>query len=166
MGRDALKIIFLDIDGVVLPGRAYMLPYQTTPIVKAFDPCSVSLLNAACEEAGWKIVIHSSWLRYWQPSGGDITVMAHCINEGIKAEYFHPTEPHCSSAFHYRYNRIDDWLSRHKEISEFVILDDCPPEEGYPRTDKVILTDFDEGITLDIYRRLTDESRTDQENSD
>lgn len=149
-----MKILFLDIDGVVLPGRAYSLPNQTKPIVKVFDPCSVALLNDACNEAGWKIVIHSSWLRYWVKNLDGSTVREHCIEQGIKAEHFHETEPECNGGMHWRYDRVDDWLSRHKEVTEFIIVDDCPPEDGYPRADKVLLTNFEEGITLENYRRL------------
>lgn len=147
-----MKILFLDIDGVVLPGRAYSLPYQTKPIVKKFDPCSVALLNDACEQGGWKIVIHSSWLRYWNAADGE-SVKNHCIEEGIKEKHFHE-ESECSPQLHWRYDRIDDWLSRHKEVEDFIILDDTPPEEGYPRTDKVLLTNFEEGITLEVFRKL------------
>jgi hypothetical protein len=150
-----MKILFLDIDGVVLPGRAYGIPGQTKPIVKTFDPCSVALLNSICEQGGYKIVIHSSWLRYWIPSDGEGGVKGHCIEEGVLAKHFHETEPECSGQIHWRYDRVIEWLDRHPEVTEFVILDDEPCEEGWVHQSRLINTDFDEGITVEIYRRLT-----------
>ena len=160
MGGDALNnnpILFLDIDGVVLPGRAYTLPNQTfDPFVTIFDPCSVSLLNEACKSAGFKIVLHSSWIRTKfidiLPRGD---VVAHCINQGIKAEYFHPTDPYCNRDISYRYDRIKEWLNRHPEAEDnFVILDDESTPEGDPLERYLIQTNFDEGITLEIRRKL------------
>lgn len=78
------KVLFLDIDGVVLPGRAYNLPNQTRPIVKVFDPCAVSLLNTACKKQGRKIVLHSSWIRtkLWTVGvTGPGDVHDHCIEQ-------------------------------------------------------------------------------------
>jgi hypothetical protein len=148
-----MKILFLDIDGVVLPGRAYGIPGQTHPIVKKFDPCAVALLNAICEQAGYKIVIHSSWLRYYAENLPG-TVKDHCVEQGIKEELFHE-DPHCLGTIHWRYDRVDEWLSRHPEVTEFVILDDEPCLEGWVWASRLINTDFDEGITVEIYRRLT-----------
>lgn len=142
------KIIFLDIDGVVLPNRADLLPNQTKPILKVFDPCAVSLLNSACHHKRWKIVIHSSWLRYY---GGD--TLQHCIDQGIKKGHFHDDHS-CDGNIHWRYDRVDEWLSRHPEVTRYYILDDTKPDDGYPRKDRWIKCNPDEGITMDIYRIL------------
>lgn len=151
------KIIFLDIDGPVLPGRAYSLPWQTKPIVKAFDPCSVALLNSLCRETGFKVVIHSSWLCAWKDGvDGPGSVHDHCINEGILAENFH--EDHsCNPDSYYRYGRIDEWLARHPETEDFVVLDDVSPDNGWPHIDKFKLIDFDEGITMKVYHEILTE---------
>jgi hypothetical protein len=82
----AERILFLDIDGVVLPDRARHLAGQTKP--KMFDPCALGLLNKACHQRRFKIVILSSWLRYWQPSDGAPSV-TECCEQGIKKGHFH-----------------------------------------------------------------------------
>ena len=146
------RIIFLDIDGVVLPDRANFLPNQTKPILTQFDPCAVSLLNKVCAHRRYKIVIHSSWLRYW--TDDKISVIDHCISQGLKKGHFHDTEPMCSGEIHWRYDRVDDWLSRHKEVNRFWILDDTPPDDSYPRIKHWIRCDPDEGVTMEVYRHL------------
>lgn len=146
------KILFLDIDGVVLPERANYLPNQTKPVMKVFDPCAVALLNEACHRRRWKIVIHSSWLRY-APTIGDVTVLRHCIEQGIKVGFFHE-DAMCDGNLHWRYDRVDEWLSRHSEISHYYILDDTRPDVAYPRVKHWIECDANEGITMDVFDTL------------
>lgn len=151
------KILFLDIDGVVLPGRAYMLPNQTKPIVKTFDPCAVSMVNEACSKQKRKIVVHSSWVKHWDQH----EIAYHLRNQGIKPEHLHEdwfTNPE----LHWRYDRVDEWLARHPEVTDYVILDDEPEVARHekPKVGKhaghLILTDFDEGITMKIFRKILD----------
>jgi hypothetical protein len=149
------KVLFLDIDGVVLPNKAAYLPNQTKPLWKIFDPCAVALLNNICHRSRWKIVIHSSWLRYWTVHAEAYnSVKDYCIGQGIKAGHFHD-DAECRSDISWRYDRVDEWLSRHPEITRYVILDDTAPPSDYPRIDHWIKCNADEGITLDIHTFLT-----------
>lgn len=155
------KILFLDIDGVVLPGRAYLLPQQTKPIVKVFDPCAVSLLNSACDKQDRKIVMHSSWIRtqYWDNYNPAGDVITHCVEQGINKELFHPDDPYCNRDISWRYDRVDEWVGRHPEVTDFLIVDDEPCAPDYQYKNHLVLTDFDEGITLAIYHKLLDGTR-------
>jgi hypothetical protein len=146
-----MKIIFLDIDGPMIPGRAYTLAGQTKPFVMKFDPVAVGMLNHWCETRKWKIVVHSSWLRVY----GGAKTLAHCISEGLKAEHFHE-DPICDEHEHHRYNRIAKWLDKHPEVTHYWILDDddYAPDRTvdqpciHPKDmkDHLILIDFEEGL--------------------
>ncbi len=158
-----MKVLFLDIDGVVLPRRAYFLPNQTRPLVKMFDPCAVALLNDACTSQKRQIVLHSSWIRtlYWDNTK-DGDVVGHCIEQGIQSDLFH-SDPYCGRDIHWRYDRVEEWLLRHEEVDDFVIVDDEPLpklenlEPQHPNLEGHLLqTDFDEGLTMAIYRQLFD----------
>lgn len=127
---DAPKIIFLDIDGPMIPHRALLLPGQT-PIMTIFDPVAVSLVNHLCEEYGWKLVIHSAWIRIY---GGAFT-HNHCIEQGLKAEHFHE-DAWCSEHIDWRYTRIAEWLKRHPEVTVYAAVDDEP--YGLDQYDKSI----------------------------
>lgn len=149
------RILFLDIDGVLLPGRAYMLPNQTNnPYVTVFDPCAVSMLNRALAKQKRKIVVHSSWVKHWTKD----EIFKHLVEQGVNQDSFHDdwyTDPH----FHWRYDRVRDWMSRHKEVTDWVVVDDEPPASEEDKRflgGHSIFTDFDEGITMKIYRRLLD----------
>lgn len=152
------KILFLDIDGVVLPGRAYMLPNQTNnPYVTVFDQCAVSMVNKACLKQKRKIVLHSSWVKHWEQDH----IFKHLTEQGISPHHLHHdwfTNPD----LHWRYDRVDEWLNRHPEVTDYVILDDEPEVKRHekPKIGKhaghLLLTDFDEGITMKIYRQILD----------
>jgi hypothetical protein len=149
------KILFLDIDGVLIPSRAYMLPNQTKPIVSTFDPCSVSLLVDAVKRSKRKIVLHSSWIRtkFLASEVHDGDVVGHCIKQGIPSELFHD-DPYCCRDTSYRYDRVTKWLTDHPDTTEYVIVDDEPVEGDYKCKSHLIQTDFDEGITINIYNKI------------
>lgn len=158
------KVLFLDIDGVLLPGRAYLLPNQTKPMVTTFDPCAVAMLNEACRKQKRKIVLHTSWIRtgFWKiGEDGPGDVHDHCVEQGVNPDLFHE-DLYCDRDLWYRYDRVSEWLSRHPEVDDFLIVDDEPENNGRGLEkvekfkDHLILTDFDEGITMPIFRRILD----------
>lgn len=71
------RILMLDIDGVLLSGRALLLPgnghywaedrandrhsIRADALRAVFDPTAVALVNRLCAVAGAKVVIHSNW---------------------------------------------------------------------------------------------------------
>lgn len=154
------KIIFLDIDGPMIPGRAYTMPGQTKGLVTAFDPAAVGLLNNLCQIKGWKIVIHSSWIRVW---GGQHT-LDHCIKQGLGKQYFHQPHPLCNELEVWRYNRVAQWLHEHDDVTHYIILDDEPfaeDESGvnpfpYPEDMEAHLLsiDFNEGILMSTINKM------------
>ena len=102
------KIIFLDIDGVLLPRKSYFLPEnerfiklfnegfekhsrKEIALSAKFDKTIISLINRLCEMTGAKIVPHTNWRR---TVGIDETIEK-IIKEGIKEEYIHEN-PRCT----------------------------------------------------------------------
>ena len=150
------KILFLDIDGVMLPGRAYTLPNQTSnPYVTVFDPCAVAMVNEACRKQNRKIVVHSSWVKHWSAP----EIHKHLAEQGVNVDLLHEhwfTDPQ----FSWRYDRVRDWLYRHKnEVTDWVVIDDELPtskEDERFLEGHSIFTDFDEGVTMKDFRRLLD----------
>lgn len=147
------RILFLDIDGPLIPGRAALLPNQTAPYWHIFDPVAVSLINDACRHQGRKIVVHSSWVKHTDLYEFDL--LEHLIGQGLDASLFHE-DPICKPIA-WRYDRIKEWLSRH-EIDDYVILDDEAPQILDPKGfhDHLLQVDYEDGVTWKIYRKLKD----------
>lgn len=160
------KIIFLDIDGPMIPGRAYLMPKGNLPYegvlagIKAdFDPIAVSMLNNICELYDWKIVLHTSWVRIV----GGKTTYDHCVSQGLKLEHFHE-DAWCDEQENWRYTRVAKWLEAHPGVTQYAILDDEPYQadlvnfgphpEGIEK--HLILIDFDDGLLMKHYNKLRD----------
>jgi hypothetical protein len=125
-----MKIVFLDIDGVLNAGEGPLLP-----------GC-ISALNKITNATGAMIVIHSSWRFSWSL----VQIRGHLKAHGVEGEIIGVTSmPKCrvhsgililhdedylawagSLEVHERPTSIQKWLDVHPEVEAFVILDDDP----------------------------------------
>lgn len=145
------KVIFLDIDGVLLPGRAYYAAYQTKPLVTIFDPCVVGMLNHIAEKKDYKFVLHSNWRRT-EPrriERGLGTLKEYFVEQGILPEYLHEDFMCPMKLSSTRWDDILFWLDAHPDVVDYWIIEDekCP-DLGRWADGRVIQTDFDEGLTV------------------
>jgi hypothetical protein len=151
------KIIFLDIDGPMIPGRAYTIAGHTKPLVMKFDPVAVGLLNNFCRTRNWQIVIHSSWVRIM----GGMKTYEHCLAEGLDKELFHK-DAYCDENENWRYTRVAKWLHEHPETTHYLILDDEPYKVDlvtkYPHPEDMekhlVLIDFEEGMLTSTINQM------------
>lgn len=89
-------VIFVDIDGVLLPTKAWQMP-ENTPFLNArmadcaqrvrFWPEAISLLVRLADLSGAKLVLSSNWRRSW-PHGRD-ALQQKLIAEGLRADLWH-----------------------------------------------------------------------------
>ena len=133
------KIIFLDIDGPMIPLRAYFLPNQTKPIVSVFDPCAVSLLNKLIDDSKAKLVISSTWA-----TQGMDRIREVLSDNGIDPTLLHNDWVTPRKLSSWRMNEISWWLRDHPEVVDYVAIEDedldvefvpkavkCDPYEGF-----------------------------------
>lgn len=95
-------VLFLDIDGVLLSGRTWLLPVnrrlqaagvkltrqEASELIgreAQFDPCAVALVSRICEATGARIVVASSW-RY---TVGYEQTRVKLIEEGLPEAMLH-----------------------------------------------------------------------------
>lgn len=155
------KIIFLDIDGPMIPYRVMFMPGQTVPMT-VFDPVAVSFINRLCEAEGWKVVLHSSWIKIF----GGANTLKHCISQGIKTEHFH-ADAYCDEDIHWRYTRVAKWLNQHPDVTTYAILDDEPYQDGlndgvpYPdgMSLHMVLVNYYQGFLFHEYNEVLAQSK-------
>lgn len=121
-----MKIIFLDIDGVL----NYDLWYQSERYKEIFqngteldiDPLCAERINKICKETNAKIVVSSDWRYNWKEclnrlknSGLDITNIIGKTSEFDKLDFNYPS---------LRSKEIDEWLKNADNIEHYMIIDD------------------------------------------
>ncbi len=104
-----MKVIFLDIDGVM--NNIHKWP--KTAGRQWIDPVAVKLLNQITEATGAVLVISSTWRRFWD-------VEKILTKAGVKAKIVGRT-PFLSSQP--RGYEIESWLAKY-DTDKFIILDD------------------------------------------
>jgi hypothetical protein len=132
------KVVFLDIDGPMIPVKAYHLAKQTKP-ASIFDPCATAMLLKMLEESGAKIVISSTWGQL-----GKVKCKALLRKNGINPSYMHDDWITPRKFSSQRMHEIKWWLDDHPEVTHYVALDDedlltdfvpnavlCDSQEGF-----------------------------------
>lgn len=162
-----MKVIFLDIDGVLNSDRTIRAcpvegtdadaPYRVRYLLCKCDPIAVKLLNKVTRETGAKIVV-SSANRIILGFAGCKDILA---KMGVEAEIIGIT----ASGLGIRGDEIADWLDElgHPEVTHYAILDDsCDmrPEqmENFVRVDARYGISFDNTVQLNKILGVNSES--------
>jgi hypothetical protein len=154
------KILFLDVDGPLIPSGMYAIDPKAMQN-RTFSPIAVALVRNFCEKHDIKIVMntmHNKWPRLCEKYNAVFTVKDDLVRAGIPEELFHE-----SWQTNYgidenlgRYDAIKLWQT-HRRIENFdidivwVCFDDAEflKKDHYDRH-RLILIDFNHGITPNI----------------
>lgn len=129
-----MKVLFLDIDGPMIPARAAILSPGSS--WTRFDPVAVAHLNDILSK-DVTLVMSSSWRVL-----GSYVIRVTLSANGIDPAHLHNdwAVPHLSEEFNSREKCIKDWLVRHQNISHWIALDDMKldlPEQNLVRVSTV-----------------------------
>jgi len=141
-------VIFLDIDGPLVPGRAYKSSTDECDLNgnRPFDSMAVTMINRLIERSRAKVVISSAWSPI-----GKVRMQSLLKEQGLEFRFHQDW-----TSFNREGNRretIERWLARHPEIKKYVAIDDNPviaPLEG------AVLVNFEDGFLLRDYRHACD----------
>lgn len=133
---ESIKVIFLDVDGVLNSGQTVR---RTTNGYLFVGRRQMRNLRRIVEETGAKVVLSSDW-RYNRDdpkmNGDYLELRRELLKYGIQIYDFTPELPSA-----HRGAEIDEWLKNHNGVSDFVILDDRsdiePNEDHWVRTTMV-----------------------------
>jgi len=143
------KIVFLDIDGPVIPGRIYDTPLCSDYRSRFAKDC-IERLNLLCEKTGAQIVTNSMQ-NYLCPLGRDLRT--DLIKWGLNSIHFHTDWRTCFPRVDYRarpnpqrgwgrWLGILDWMEHNGEV-DWICFDD----RNWTADPRLILVDFETGIT-------------------
>jgi hypothetical protein len=139
-----MKIIFLDIDGV-MNSEVYHSTLDTKKKNwRRFDPEAVKMLIKLVEEFDAKIVVSSLWRFVAKKELATELKESHLVNflhQDWKTPVIEPG---------HRGKEIKMWLDQHPDINEFVILDD-DSDVLEVFSDKFVRTDYYDGLQAEHY---------------
>lgn len=105
-----MKVIFLDIDGVMNSARYYKMVARNVPDWDRFDPFVVKMIRDLVERFTAKLVISSTW------KFGAVKLLEKELKKSGLIKYLHPDWkiPYVHPS--HRGNEIKLWLNNHPEI--------------------------------------------------
>lgn len=117
-----MKVIFLDIDGVLNSGNYIKrLDGQFDDPQYQMDPVAVARLNTITRLTGASIVVSSTWRLAFKHSADPVGQCQRCMSAyKIEAPVIGITGELPGG----RKEEIREWLSEHSDVDAFVILDD------------------------------------------
>lgn len=139
-----MKIIFLDIDGVLNSNVYYRTVDRSIKDWNRFDPKVVGYIKKLVEEFPAKIVISSTW-RFGAVKQLKNELKKSNLNQFLHNDWGTPKvyPPH-------RGEEIRMWLEKHHEITNYIIIDD---DESILEKQmmRLIKTNINEGMTEEHY---------------
>jgi hypothetical protein len=145
--ENVTKILFLDIDGPLIPARLYFngspRPHSTGG-GWAYDPVAVGMIATLVERHGIQLVYNSSH----NDSGKDY-IYHQALNNQL-ADWLHvdfmTTFPHQT---YERAEGITKWLQEHMEVTHWASVDDFPLQ-----LPNAVQVDYNAGMTLSTFEHL------------
>lgn len=140
-----MKVIFLDIDGV-LNGDLFV-PTDDKPGV-LIDGTRLELVRHIVDETGAKIVLSSSWKGHWGKTDAECDETGREINAifaGKGISIYDKTPVYTRD----RKREIIEWLNAHPNVTNFVVIDDSPFEEDVLKEHFVLTSRLRHGIDED-----------------
>lgn len=132
-----MNVMFLDVDGVLNSVRSFAAgqarlkaysaenpddPYWLKITKCTIDPIAVDLINRACRESDVKIVISSTHRMHVHDSPTKLDELKNYFGSlGINPDYVIDWTARLHTP---RGVEIQDWLIRHPEVKQYVIVDD------------------------------------------
>ena len=154
------KIIFLDVDGPLIPSPLYFLSILVSQDRSYFSTVAVAFINKLCMQTKAKIVFnstHNSHEYFDNFDGKWRSLKMDAIRHGIKPEYIHDMwktgypnivpEDKFYAPKHERLRAIEHWQAVNEQV-DWIAFDDEP----FTKDPRLIVVDFDRGIDYDSYK--------------
>lgn len=137
-----MKVVFLDFDGV-LNSVSYCRLHHEPGI--PIDPTRMALLRKIIKATDAEIVLSTSWKEHWDVDPNQCDDIGKEIN---RIFYHHGIRVYdkISDVEKSRSVNIARWLSAHKEVTCFVVLDDMSMDEGVLKNHCVLTSRLRNGL--------------------
>lgn len=135
-----MRICFLDFDGIFTATRKTLL------LGKQFDEDAVRLINMLVSKYDYKIVVTSTW----RLNEKYLSLVTYLKLMGFDSKNLFHSDLTTKSLSSVRGDEIEEWLSRHPHVTEYVIIDDDCDMLNH-QFSHLIHVDFREGFCMRNY---------------
>lgn len=139
-----MRVLFVDVDGPLIPSGMYLL-HKRASFDRHFSPVSIAVLKHMLKESGAKLVMNTTHNLDGEKAKQDLVLA------GIDEESFGTPWRTDYPVNRSRQSAIDEWISKQTEEIDWMALDDA----DFTEDKRLILVDFDEGIHLRHYNRMS-----------
>lgn len=142
------KILFIDVDGPLIPSRALFLENQgkllNLGVADTFDPVAVSVINTVLKETKCQFVISSTWRIKRLEVCKNLFTLNKINFDHIHSDWETPMKFSSS-----RSDEIRMWLDKHLEIEKYAILDDAKVD-----LPNIVRVSTEDGMQMRHYNKL------------
>lgn len=144
-----MKVIFLDCDGVLNDRQYRLRKLRNREYSVNIDGTKVAILKTIVDETGAKLILSSSWRRYWEPNGTSVDNAGKKIDAELQAYSLQIYDKTPVIEENSRGREIERWLAGKSYVDGFCILDDKDFFANSPKLrQNWIQTDGEMGLTL------------------
>lgn len=135
MRNEPKAVLFLDVDGPLIPSRARVLHQKGTGSLNAWDPVAVATIADVLERTSGRIVVTS------QVRILGMRKFKELMEQNGMPWLLHHDWAVSTDSSMTRAQQIREWLGRHPEVTAFAVLDDEDMPEFGARMIKVTYLD-------------------------
>ena|SRR6478609_11847885 len=143
-----MKVIFLDIDGVLCTRRSHLAYGKEGGIWYEWDPLGINVIRKTCLN-GVKIVLSSTWRK----PVNEPHFIAQYARYGMDRDWLYLPDWKTPITDLKRGEEIQKWLDGHQEVTDYRIIDD-DNDMLESQLKKCIFTDAEDGMTSDNIKKL------------
>ena len=149
-----MRVIFLDIDGVLNSGRTARA-FQGSVLMRQLDPVAVGMLRNVVEKSGAEIVLSSTWRlsENWREETARCLCGAGWPVDGRLDSIFLDRTPKYLGINTVRGDEIQKWLEDNPEYDDYIIIDD-DSDMLESQMDRFINVDYQIGLSVDNWNRI------------
>lgn len=141
------RVVFLDIDGPVIPNGMYLIDVMASHD-RILAPIPIAVVKMICEKAGALVVFNSTHNIPWPPV---LDIDQQMIACGFPPEFIHPDMKTKYPTLD-REASVHEWLSRHPDTDDWIALDDA----RFTDADNLIWVDPNAGLHIDHLNQALD----------
>ena len=143
------RVIFLDIDGVLTSARVHSA-LGDSGFWHSFDPIAVDCIKRICFHHKFQIVISSTWRHDQHKDDLDGALIKADLKQFLHKDWKTPV------TMRERGQEIVMWLDDHKDVLEYIIIDDVvyPITPYIDHEEYIVETDPDNGLTYKNYVKI------------